>query len=182
MNYNLICFIGLFAFCGCNSRAAKEISIIPIDSSLIAQENPLTEPGTFKLYYSYAGLGTGMGSMQPTFKVTGKNYVYTSEQNSFYGKPGKKTEVICKGTLRTSSIDSILNIVKDLKDTLVYKTNVRILGGGIHNISVEYEKINVTFQLHNASDSIAQKIVNLLNSNIPMDNQKLWLFDFPDEK
>lgn len=137
---------------------------------------------TFKLYYSYAGLGSGMGSMQPTFKVTEKKFVYTSEQNSYYGKPDKKPEKICEGTLRTSSIDSILNIVKDIKDTLVYKTNVGIMSGGIHDISVNYEKINVTFRLHNASDSRAQKIVDILNSNIPSDKQKLWLFDFPDEK
>lgn len=136
----------------------------------------------FKLYYSFSGLGSGMGSMQPTFRVTGKNYVYTNEQNSYYGKPDKKPESICEGTLRASSIDSILNIVKDIKDTLVYKTNTSIMSGGLHNISVEYEKINVTFQLHNASDPTAKKIVDILNSNIPADKQRLWIFDFPNEK
>ena len=127
----------------------------------------------FKLYYSTSGLGSGMGSMQPTFKVTGKNYVYTSEQNSYYGKPNKKPENICVGTLRTSSIDSILTILKDIKDTLIYKFNPGIMSGGIQNISVKYEKINVTFKLHNASDSTAQKIVDILNTNIPADKQKL---------
>jgi hypothetical protein len=72
--------------------------------------------------------------------------------------------------------------VKDFKDTLVYKTNVGISSGGIHNISVQFEKTNVTFQLHNASDPNAQKIVDIINSNIPADKQRLWLFNFPDEK
>jgi hypothetical protein len=137
---------------------------------------------TFKLYYSYSGLGSGMGSMQPTFRVTGKNYVYKSEQNSYYEKPNKKPMSICEGILRTSSIDSILNIVKDIKDTLVYKTNAGIMSGGIHNISVQYERIDLTFQLHNASDSSAEKIVDILNSNIPADQQPLWLFNYPKEK
>lgn len=135
----------------------------------------------FKLSYSYAGLGSGMGSMQPNFRVTGKNFVYTREQNSYYGKPDKAPEYIREGTLRTSSIDSILNLVKDIKDTLVYKTNVGITSGGIDFISVRHEKINVSFELHNASDSTAQLIVDILNSNIPADKPKLWLFDFLEE-
>jgi hypothetical protein len=40
----------------------------------------------------------------------------------------------------------------------------------------------VTFQLHNASDSNAQKIVDILNSNIVAGKERLWLFNFPDEK
>lgn len=170
--------LGLTLFC-C-------ITQMTIDKTLDRKSESATKDSekykTFNLYYSYSGLGSGMGSMQPTFRVTGKNFVYTSEQNSYYGKPDKKPENICEGTLRNSSIDSILNLVKDIKDTLVYKTNVGIKSGGIHNISVKYEKINLTFRLHNASDSTAQKIVDILNSNIPADKQKLWLFDFPDGK
>lgn len=56
------------------------------------------------------------------------------------------------------------------------------MSGGIHSISVENDKINITFRLHNASDSTAQKIVDILNSNIPADKQKLRLFGFPNEK
>jgi hypothetical protein len=65
---------------------------------------------------------------------------------------------------------------------LVYKTNAGMMSGGIYNISVEAEKISVTFRLHNASDSTAQKMTDLLNSNIPAGKQRLWLFEFPDQK
>jgi len=148
-------------------------------------ESTPTDTGKYEIFnlsYLYAGLGSGMGSMQPTFIVKGKNYVYTREQNSYYGKQDKKTERISDGTLRNSSIDSILDIVKNIKDTFVYKTNVGVMSGGVHHISVEYEKTKVTFQLHNAYDSTAQKIINILNTNIPANKQRLWLFDFPIEK
>lgn len=174
----IITILGLTLFC-CFTQMTTD-NILSSKSESATKDSEKYD--TFKLSYSYSGLGSGIGSMQPTFRVTGKNFVYTSEQNSYYGEADKKTENICKGLLRTSSIDSILNIVKDIKDTLVYKTNVGVMSGGIHNISVKYEKINMTFRLHNASDSTAQKIIDILNSNIPADKQRLWLFDFPDEK
>ncbi|MDZ4752036.1 MAG: hypothetical protein SGI87_10505 [Flavobacteriales bacterium] len=153
------------------------------DSSLTIQETHLTKQDTFRLWYSYAGLGSGYGTMQPTFRVIGTDFIYTFEQNSsFTGQFDRKSEIVCKGKLRTSSIDSITTLLKDIKDTLVYKTNTGIMSGGIHTISIASDTIHVTFQLHNASDSTARKIVDMLNSHIPKDKKKLWLFDFPDEK
>jgi hypothetical protein len=173
-----ITILGLGLFC-CFTQ-------MTIDNTLVRKmELPTNGPekyGEFKLYYSYSALGSGMGSMQPTFRVNGENYVYTREQNSYYGKPDKKPENICKGRLRSSSIDSILNIVKDIKDSLIYKTNTGIMSGGIHNISILHEKRKLTFELHNASDPTAQKIVDILNSNIAAGKQRLWLFSLPDEK
>ena len=178
MNIYLICYAGLFILCGCNNpQAMKKKPIKPHDSSLTVQETHLTKQDTFRLWYSYAGLGSGYGTMQPTFRVIGTDFIYTFEQNSsFTGQYDRKPEIFCKGKLRTSSIDSITNLVKDIKDTLVYKTNTGIMSGGIHNISIASDNINVTFRLHNASDSTAQKIVDILNSNIPKDKKKLWLF------
>ena len=182
MKFYAIYIIDFLLFGSCNSPTAKEIHINN-DSTPTVQETNQKPTSSFKLWYSYAGLGSGYGSMQPTFRVTGADYVYNLEQNSsFTGKYDKKPEFICKGKLRASSIDSIINLVKDIKDTLVYKTNTGIMSGGIHNISVKNDKINITFQLHNASDPTAQKIVDILNFNIPADKQRLWLFDFPDEK
>jgi hypothetical protein len=181
--FDLISIICLFAFGSCNSPATQKSHFNLNDSTSTDQGTNQKPTDSFKLWYSFAGLGSGYGTMQPTFKVTGTDYVYTLEQNStFTGKYDKKPEFICKGTLRASSIDSILILVKDIKDTLVYKVNPGIMSGGIHSISVKNEKTDVTFRLHNASDPTAQKIVDILNSNIPVDKQRLWLFDFPDEK
>ena len=135
----------------------------------------------FTLYYSYSGPGSGMGSMQPVFRVTGTRYVYTLEQNSFYGSPDKKPEAVCEGTVRNSSIDSILSILSNINDSIVYKTNTAVMSGGVHTISVRYNKIHLTFRLHNHSDPDAEKIVDILNSNIPEDKQKLRLFVCPGE-
>lgn len=148
-----------------------------------SEKHNLKKYENFKLEYSYAGLGSGMGSMQPTFSATGADYVYSLEQNSsLSGEFKKKLEIFYKGKLRESSIDSIVNLVKNIKDTLIYKTNSGIMSGGIHVISIKKDKINITFRLHNASDPIAQKIVDIVNSNIPNDKKRLWLFGVPNEK
>lgn len=173
-----IIFIGLTLFCG----FAKMIFENYFIDKAITDIKVIEKYESFKLYYSYSGLGSGMGSMQPKFIVNGREFVYTKEQNSYFGKPSMKPDSVCKGTLRTTSIDSILNVVKDINDTLIYKTNTGIMSGGIHDISVKFGKINLTFRLHNATDSSAQKIVDILNSNISESKEKLWLFDFPDEK
>jgi hypothetical protein len=170
MNFNLLCFIAVIAFCNCTS----------IDTLPVYQEDSLTEQYTFKLWYSYSGLGSDYGSMQPTFRVENTDFIYTLEQNgTFTGKIDKKPEFVCKGKLRSTSIDSIIDLVKDIKDTLIYKTNPNVMSGGVHTIGVENHKVNIIFRLHNVHDSTAQKMVDILNSNIPADKAKLWIFDFP---
>ena len=136
---------------------------------------------TFSLHYSYAGLGSGMGSMQPTFKITGKDYVYTYQQNSYYGQPDKQPDTLSTGRLRSASIDSILHLVNQTRDTLVYRSG-RILSGGLHVIAVSHNDKRILFELHNAFDSTAEKIVNILNSNIPAGIEKLWIFGKPTDQ
>lgn len=158
----------------CNSSPKHTTSINPNDSasSIISKYN------NFRLRYTYVGLGCNFGSMYPTFRVRGINYVYSLEQNSIYNtKYNKKPKFICNGKLRVSSLDSIINIVKNIKDTIVYQTNNGSMTGVNHYISVKFEKKHINFHLHNDWDSSAQKIVKILNSNIPPKKRKLWLFD-----
>lgn len=120
-------------------------------------------------------------SMQPVFNVTGTDFIYTSEQTSFYeGTERQKPDTICTGKLRTSSIDSIIDLVDEIKDSLIYRTNIHIMSGGLHNIHISKNNIDVEFTLHNATDPIAQKIVDILNKYIPDNEKKLWLFDMPE--
>jgi hypothetical protein len=183
MTQVFVSFFLLLALCSCNPRAEGEKQTKPLANKAgqPAKEVQNDRYAGFKLYYSYAGLGSGMGSMQPTFRATGASYIYTFQQNSYIGKPDKQPETKCRGILRNSSIDSIINLVKDIKDTLIYETNASIMSGGIHNVSVIYGKINITFKLHNASNKTARKIVDILNSNIPADQERLFLFNFPDQ-
>ena len=177
MKYFILFLVSLFAILGCNKQATQEEYNRPTKSNKSAQTSYLIDRDTFKLSYFYAGLGSGLGSMQPTFRVVGTDYYYNLEQNSSYtGEIEMKPQLICKGKLREASIDSIINLVKDMNDTLIYNTNINIMSGGIHSITVKYKKIAVTFRLHNASDATAQKIVDILNTNIPIDKDKLWLF------
>lgn len=131
----------------------------------------------FKLTYSHAGLGSNFGKRFPTFRVKGRRYFYTLEQNSFMGESSLEPEFVCQGLLRTSSIDSIIDLVKNIEDTLVYRTNIGVMSGGIHYVSVDYKDIHVLFKLHNAHDTIAQKIVDILNSNINPSFDRLWIFE-----
>jgi hypothetical protein len=129
------------------------------------------------LHFSYAGLGSQMGSKQPVFRVYGLDFIYTLEQNSSWsGEFNLEIDTICTGRVRVASMDSIYHLAQGVKDTLVYKTDPHIMSGGMHHISIKKDSINLTFRLHNASDSIAQIIVELLNSNIHCSDRKLWLF------
>lgn len=158
----------------CNSPEAPEISIDSKHLERKIQEPKKIPANVFRLYYSYAGLGSNFGSMEPDFEVIGRHYRYYLKQNTFYSdRAQKKPEFVCQGKLRSSSIDSILDLVKEIKDTLISKTDPGIMSGGIQSILIKKDTINVRFSLHNVSDPRAEKIVQILNSNIPADKQKL---------
>jgi len=141
------------------------------------------ESNNFHLTYIYSGLGSEYNSMQPVFKVNGNEIIYTLEENSSWnGEFTKKPDTLYIGTLRKSSIDSIIKLTTNIEDTLVYRTNPEIISGGIHSIKIKTNNINLTFRLHNASDPIAEKIIAILNSNIPESERKLWLFKLPENE
>jgi hypothetical protein len=54
------------------------------------------------------------------------------------------------------------------------------MSGGIHHLTIEFDRINVSFTLDNAPDPTAQKIVGILNTNLPEKVEKLWLM--PDQQ
>lgn len=179
MNFKLNIIIVLLFINSCNSSPKNVTSIKSNDSASSIN----SKFDNFRLRYTYVGLGCNFGSMYPTFRVRGNNYVCSLEQNSTYNtKYDKKPKFICNGKLRVSSLDSIINIVKNINDTIVYQTNNSSMTGVTHYISVKFENKHINFHLHNGWDSSAQKIVNILNSNLPSNKRKLWLFDNKNEK
>jgi len=50
------------------------------------------------------------------------------------------------------------------------------MSGGIDYLNISTDSIKVNFELVNTSDSIAEKIVAILNSYIPSNQRKIWLF------
>ncbi len=133
----------------------------------------LEKYSSFSMYYSFAGLGSNMGHMFPTLRIHGTNFTYTKEQNSYYGKPDLKPDSICKGTLRTSSIDSILSLVKAVKQRSTFLSNDGVRSGGIYNMSIVNGKDTVGYEMMNTFDWIPLKIVAIINQYLPMDN-KIW--------
>jgi hypothetical protein len=119
-----------------------------------------------------------MFKMQPVFKIKGTNFIYSSEE--VWKLPNQKNlqrDTLLIGSIRVSSIDSILNIVKDVTDTLVYKTNVHIMSGGMDDITITSGLKKIRFKLHNASDERAKKIISILNTYIPFGMEKLYTVD-----
>ena len=125
------------------------------------------------MYYGFAGLGSSFGSFQPKIIIRGTSFVYTYEQNSYWGEKSKKKDTICLALFRQGSIDSILEIVKDLKDTTINEYNHCIMSGGIHFMTISNGIDTTRFELMNTFDYTALKVLDILNQYAPAD-KKLW--------
>lgn len=147
------------------------ILIVLILVQSIAKEQ--TSNSSFRFYYSFAGLGSNMGSMQPTIRIKGTKLIYTYEQNSYYGKKTKRPDTTYITEIRQSSIDSILALIKDLKDSTIYETNPCIMSGGIHKMTIVANKDTTNFTLHNTFHRTALKISEIINQYLPKD-KNIW--------
>jgi hypothetical protein len=67
-----------------------------------------------------------------------------------------------------------------IEDRTIYNTTLGVMSGGVHSIHIEYLNRSLTFTLHNASHPLAEKIITILNSNIPKDQPELWLYNFSE--
>jgi hypothetical protein len=115
-----------------------------------------------------------MGEMQPTIKVNGVKLVYTYEQNSYFGQKTKSPDTICITTIRQSSIDSILTLIQDLKDSTIYEWNPCIMSGGIHSLAISANNDTTRFKLTNTFHRTALKIIEIINPYLPQDKQ-IWV-------
>ena len=158
-----------------------KLLIFFIGLTFISQNEFAQQAGTenellFTLSYISIGLGSNMFEMQPMFRVKGNQFVYTSEQ-AWVSKDSGKPEVdtLLVGTFRTSSIDSIVHISREIKGDSVYKSNPGVMNGGIIDLSFSTEGRKLSFDLFNANDETAEKIVNILNTYVPDKYRKLWI-------
>ena len=76
-------------------------------------------------------------------------------------------------TIRQSTIDSILILISDLKDTTIYETNPCIKSGGIHNMAISSNGYTTIFTLHNTFHRTALKIAEIINQYLPED-KNIW--------
>ena len=132
----------------------------------------------FNLSYISVGLGGNMWELQPMFRVKGSRFIYTSEEAwQFKNVEKAKPDTLYVGNLRTSSIDSILNIATEIKGDSVYKLNAGVMSGEIIYLEIKSNQRRLNFELDNSYDLTANKIIDILNSYIPDKYRKLWISD-----
>jgi hypothetical protein len=126
---------------------------------------PVTDPANFSLEYYTTGFGQNTDYMQPVFKVKGTKFVYTYEE--MWGDPAQKKirrDTLLLGNFRISSIDSISSLIGEIKDSLIHKTNIHSLGGSEEDIEILTGEKKIRFQLFNATDTTATKIIMILDA------------------
>lgn len=132
----------------------------------------------FKLSYTSVGLGSNMTTQQPRFIIKGLHYVYTLEDAwKFKNVKKNKPRNLGTGFIRPSSIDSILNIAREAKQKFVYKSNPKVRSGNMVYLNVDSLKQIIHFELINAKDENAAKIVAILNEYIPGNIRPLFISD-----
>lgn len=138
-----------------------------------------SEQNNFQLHFMNIGYGVDRFRQQPVFRINDEKYIYTYEDVWIFKKwKPAKPDTISTGDFRHSSIDSILYLVRGIKDSVIFKMSSYMLGAGSQSIDISYGKRKIRFQLDGAFDSTAQKIVDILNCYIPKEAKKLWLSRF----
>jgi hypothetical protein len=125
------------------------------------------------IYFYFLGLGSNIGMFEPTFRLTQTKFSYTKEQNSSRGNASKKIRRISSGTFRQSSIDSIIYLVKSMKDSTIFKSNPCIQSGGVYYLTVANGTDTTKFELMNTMDYTALKIIKVINEYLPSKKQ-IW--------
>lgn len=161
--YSLLILLSAFSACSRKDFASSSSKTVQVASD-----------NDFTLSYNVVGFGSNRFSRQPVFKVSKSKFVYTSEDAWFLKghKPGR--DFICMGDFKASAIDSIKQLIMGIQDTLVERYNPYIMSGSATCISISNNSKKVRFDLHNAGDSIATRIIAILNSHIPRDYEKLY--------
>ena len=144
----------------------------------------LFTPASFKLYqpvetpftltYNKVGFGSNMFAMQPVFKISGNSFTYTYENAWRWEDRKINRDTLLTGYVRQSSVDSISVLISNIKDTSVYKSDP-FMSGSISYLSIANNIQKLSFTLHNASDSTANKVVDILNTYIPSHLNNLYI-------
>ena len=102
--------------------------------------------------------------MEPTFKINGTKFIYTLEQNSWvtWLRKNPIPDTICMGVFRTSSIDSIIDIVKGLKGKDVSKNFACSLGGWIDYMAIADGTDTIKYNFDNTFDRTLLKVVQII--------------------
>ncbi len=131
--------------------------------------------------YYVIGLGSNYGDkIYPRFRIDDNQMQYTVRDNYWMKDQdsdkdsifvyGEKTYTI---ELRWSSVDSIVQLLNSLDDTLIERSNLGVMSGGIHIIHAAVGKKKVEFVLHNTFDRTALKITDVTNQYV-CEQHRTW--------
>jgi hypothetical protein len=67
-------------------------------------------------------------------------------------------------------------VFNELSDTAIYETNLSVMSGGVHTITMATSIKMVKISLHNANHALADRIVAIINEDLPEGVVKLWLY------
>ncbi len=152
------------------------ISSLLLSINSFSQDYNVTTSNQFELTYVVSALGSGLGMKQPVIKVNGKDFVYTYEQNSYYGEKTEKADTIAIGKIRISSIDSIMKFVKPLGDTTIVKSNICVRSGGVYSLQIKINSSITIFTLYNTFDETVLEVMKILNEYFPKE-KKIQVFE-----
>lgn len=120
----------------------------------------------FKLDLTTAGLGQNIFEMQPMFRVRGSHFIYSFEEAWQWPDRSVEKDTIYIGLLRSTSIDSIISIAESIPDTNIYRSR-RFTGGSVQDLVITTPRKKLKITTFNADDTIAAKVIAILNSNLP---------------
>lgn len=135
----------------------------------------------FKLTYQFVGLGGNMfRKFYPIVKIENGFLTYSIERNTAIKKiqlfedfsdTTWNTEIIdTRIKLSLSIIDSLYNLVRPIKKTLIFESTGGI-GGGFHAITISDRSFKLKYELQKVCDTTAVKITNILDTYLPISNK-----------
>jgi hypothetical protein len=100
-------------------------------------------------------------------------YYSVKKYDNYIDTIWRKEEVHYKIKIRSSSVDSIIKLVNNLRDTTIFESNPCIMSGGIHLITIAIGGDTVKYELMNTFDITALKIATIINSYLS-DQNRIW--------
>jgi hypothetical protein len=144
-------------------------------SSVMAQSTDWSSE--FQLRYSFAGLGSNTGTSAAGFKLEGNHFEIVKEVNKCYeGGLDTNSNTVSEGELSDETMKALMLVFNDLSDTAIYETNLSVMSGGVHTITMATSIKMVKISLHNANHALADRIVAIINEDLPEGVVKLWLY------
>lgn len=127
----------------------------------------------FYLEIVNVGFGSNRFRKQPVFRIKDSAFVYTSEK--IWVRPGQVASIdtLLTGIFRKSAADSISLMLYALPDSIIDRPGNGIASGSGKFITVIIDGKKWSFNLFNASEPTADRIIGVLNTHIPQRLRKL---------